>query len=72
MSILLKRAHELEFFCIQSRVFKRPDDEESVIVYQAGIRFCPFCGKKLEKLLKKNRCQFDSLYEKYAKYLLDD
>ena len=66
LSCVLKSEMRMEFFCLQSRGCDKENAELLMqemrgklpkinLVSQIGIKFCPFCGLRLEDWLFANR-----------------
>ncbi len=56
---------DLKYFIIQGRTITGT----KILTFHTGIKYCPFCGKKLEKIVKILKEQFLELAKKYEDFI---
>ena len=65
-SILAVDNDKLNYFVIQGHM----DADTKSSTVQTGIKYCPFCGSKLEKLIKKQNALFLELASEHREFYL--
>ena len=73
LGIVAVAEQDLMFFCIQGRAVHASDEQDLeeilkntpsvgfTIVSQTGLQFCPFCGAKLSRWIKKHLQEFNEI-----------
>jgi hypothetical protein len=78
LSILIKKLGDKLCFCLQSRGIAFPDVEKIRsggpdmminISAEQCIKFCPYCGKRLDKVINANLDHFEKLAAQHKKFL---
>ena len=83
ISIIAHNEEGFKFFCLQARACDSDQEKnlsESLphnvhprflrIVEQVAVKFCPFCGCKLERTIKGDQDAFDLLAKHHENFLL--
>jgi len=76
LSILVRNTDEGIRFVLQSRGVSFPDQDKVGVMTvdlnvstDFGLRFCPFCGQKLEELAQTDMAMFDGLAKAHRVFL---
>lgn len=81
-SLIPKNSDDLLYFCFQSRIADHKEIEyleknittdvsiKMSLIIQRGIKFCPFCGTDLKKVIKKNRTALKAYAKDIEKFVL--
>lgn len=64
---LAKNYDDLSYFVIQTRLELKSKKR----IIQTGIKYCPYCGKQLRKLIKKQNDLFLELASIHKEIILD-
>ena len=69
-SILAFDEDDFQYFLIQGRSAGPSAPSEVTGIVQTGLQYCPWCGKKLKRIIRRQLKEFKVLAREHDQYVL--